>query len=212
MKKATCVAVLALTFILTGAGAHAGDSSWKIDTIGFDVQYGRDSADELQGDHSLNIVERLSFRVESDSLVSALLNESWDKWTVGAELQYSSHKANERPDHEQDTGFHETGINLTLKRHLLNRIFYVGCLAGLSCVSSFPEFENRSWNHHDLQSDIGRSHYLYTVGALAGKDWQVLKSAWSVRTELRLTHTSDPFRSDRGKNFAAGVLGASYRF
>jgi hypothetical protein len=212
MKKAACIVAALLLIAFTTGSVQAKDMPCKIDTIGFDVQYGRDSADELQGDHSLNIVERISVRAESDSLITALLNDSWDKWTIGAEIHYSSHKANERPDHEQDTGFHETGVNLTLKRHLLNKIFYIGCLAGLSYVSNFPEFENRSWNDNDLRSNIGRSHYLYTLGVLTGKDWQVLKSAWSVRTEVRLTHTSDPFRSDRGKNFAAGVLGATYRF
>lgn len=100
MKKVTCFAVVVLSCILTGVSAQAKESTWKIDSIGFDLQYGRDSADELQGDHSLNIVERVSLRVESDSLVPALLNESWDKWTIGSELHYSSHKANEWPDHE----------------------------------------------------------------------------------------------------------------
>lgn len=89
-------------------------------------------------------------------------------------------------------------------------MLYVGGLAGLSYVSNFPEFEDRSWNESHRHSDIGRSHYLYTAGTLVGKDWQLFKSARAIRTEGRLTHTSDPFRSDVGKNFASGVLGVTY--
>jgi len=212
MEKWVATGMVLLGIIVFADTAAANERTWKIDSIGLDLQYGRDSAEDLQPRHSLNIVERISVRAESDSLMPYLLDESWDKWTAGAELHYSSHKANERPDNGQDTGFHEIGVNGVLKRHFFDKMFYIGGLAGLSYVHDMPRFENRPWKSDDRRSNIGRSHCLYTVGALAGRDWQVLQTAWSVRTELRLTHSSDPFHADHGKNFAAGVLGATYRY
>ncbi len=213
MKKWFRMAVVCSSILLAAATARAADKPWSFEKIGVDFSYGRDSwlPDSLQGDHSDNIVKRISLRAESDSLVAHLLNDSWNQWTLGGELHYSAHKANEQPDHDQDTGFHETGCNLVLKRNLFDRMLYVGVLAGLSYVSSFPKFENRDWSREHRYSDIGRSHCLYTVGALVGKDWQLFKSAWSLRTEGRFAHTADPFWSSYdGKNFASYVVGLTY--
>lgn len=214
MKKLTYVVALALTLAISlGTIAQAEEKTWKIDSLGFDYQEGGDVMlpDYWQGDHATNLVKRYSLRAESDSLAPYLLNDSWDKWTLGLEGHYSAHKANEKPDQGQDTGFKEMGFNVTVKRHLFNRSFYVGFIAGLSYVHEFPQFENRNWKHGDMNSNIGRSHCLGTWGPMVGKDWHVYK-AWSMRTELRGTHTSDPFGSDSGKNFVAGTIGVTYRF
>jgi hypothetical protein len=186
---------------------------WRIDSIGIDWQYGKDSMmpEDWQCDHCTNEVDRYSIRVESDSVIPYVLNDSWKKWTVGTELHYSDHKADEKPDYGQDTGFKEIGFNAILKRHIFNRLLYIGFIAGLSYVDNFPEFENKDWNHCDRYSCTGRSHWLGSYGAVAGKDWPMYK-AWSLRTELRATHTSDPFRSYSGINFIAAVVGVTYRF
>lgn len=214
MRRLTYVVVLAIALTIgIRTMVQAGEENWKIDSIGIDYQEGGDILlpEEWQGDHCTNLVKRYSLRVESDSLVPYLLNNSWDKWTLGLEGHYSAHKANEKPDYGQDAGFKEIGFNVTIKRHLFNKLFYVGFRAGLSYVDEFPEFENRDWKHGDMNSNIGHSHYLGTWGPMVGKDWHVNK-AWSVRTELRGTHTSDPFEPDSGKNFLAGTLGVTYRF
>jgi len=214
MKKHGSMAVALVVLLLAVTTAGADDKPWQFEKIGADFTYGRDAwlPDSLQGDHSDNIVERISLRAESDSLVPHMLSDSWSQWTVGAEVHYSAHKANEHPDHDQDTGFHETGCNLILKRNLFDRALYLGVLAGLSYVSNFPKFEDRDWSREHRYSDIGRSHCLYTVGVLLGRDWQLFKSAWSLRTEGRLVHTADPFWwSYDGKNFASYVVGLTYR-
>lgn len=222
MKKLSTIAIAVVALLLSGATAGAADS-WKIEKIGIDYTWGQDSwlPDTLQGDHSDNVVRRISLRAESASLIPYLLDDSWSEWTLGGELQYSAHKANEEPSHgpearkyDQDTGFHEIGFNLFVKRNLFNKMFYLGALAGLGYVDSFPKFENRdNWSKENQRSDIGRSHCLYTVGALAGKDWQLFKSAWALRTEGRFIHTADPFNwSYDGKYFAEYVVGLTYSY
>jgi len=219
--------VVALLFVLVGlmSVAQAEESrsvasivpvkklDWKIDSLGLDYQHGEDVMlpEDWQGDHCTNKVLRFSVRAESDSVIPYYLNGGWDKWTLGVELHYSDQKANEKPDHGQDAGFKEMGFNVTVKRHLFDRKFYVGFIAGLSYVHEFPKFENRDWKHGDMNSNIAHSHCLGTWGPIVGKDWHVYKS-WSLRTELRGTHTSDPFGSDSGKNFLGGVIGVTYRF
>jgi hypothetical protein len=178
-----------------------------IDSVGFDWQYGRDYMlpDSWKGEHCLNKVNRWSVRAESRSL---LLPE---KWGIQLELLYSAHKADEHPDHGQDTGFKELGINLAVKRYFFDDMFYVGWLAGLSYVGEFPNFENRDWPDRSLESNLGRSHYLGTWGPMVGKDWHIYK-AWSFKTEMRFTHTSDPFNTDMGKNFLGATVGFTYNF
>ena len=213
-KFAYAVMVLLITLTVgLMAVVQAGEKNWKIDSIGVDYQHGEDSMlpEEWQGDHCTNLVVRYSVRIESDSLIPYLLNDGWNKWTIGIEGHYSDSKANEKPDYGQDAGFKEMGFNVTVKRHLFNKLFYVGFLAGLSYVDEFPEFEDRRWKHGDLNSNIAHSHCLGTWGPMVGKDWHVY-DAWSVRTELRGTHTSDPFGSDSGKNFLAGTIGVTYKF
>jgi len=46
---------------------------------------------------------------------------------------------------------------------------------------------------------------------MVGKDWRLYKGL-SLRTELRLWHTSDPLQGDHGKNFGQFTLGATYAF
>jgi hypothetical protein len=214
MKKVSIIVTVVLALAFIAPSAQAEEKTWKIEKVGVDFHYGRDiwMPDTFRGDHSDNIVQRIAVRAESDSLMPYLINDCWNKWTIGGELHYSAHKANERPDQEQDTGFHEFGFNLVVKRNLFDRMLYLGGLAGMSYISSFPRFEDRSWNESHRNSDIGRSHYLYTVGGLLGKDWQLFHTPWSIRTEARVLHTSDPFRNDGGKNFAEGVVGVGYSF
>lgn len=209
--------VLAAIVMLISMNVYAGESAatisckkplWGfIDSVGFDWQYGQDYMlpDDWKGEHCLNRVNRWSVRAESRNL---LLPE---KWGIQLELLYSAHKADEVPDRAQDTGFKEWGINLAVKRYFFDDMFYVGCLAGLSYVDEFPNFENRDWSDRSIEADVGRSHCLGSWGLMAGRDWHIYK-AWSLKTEMRLTHTSDPFNTDKGKNFLAGAVGFSYNF
>jgi len=210
MKK--LFVVLVSLCLLVPAVVNAGET-WKIDSIGFDYQHAEDVLlpEELQGDHCTNLVIRWSVRVESDSMIAYYLNDDWNKWTIGMEFHYSDQKANEKPDYGQDAGFKEIGFNITFKRHLFDRKFYIGVLAGLSYVEQFPAFENRDWKHGDMNSNIAHSNPLGSWGCMIGKDWKIYKT-WSLRTEFRATHTSSVFGSDSGKNLLAGVLGVTKRF
>ena len=146
-------------------------------------------------------MNRFSARVETNNIFP-----SWHKWFIGGEFQYSMHKADERPEGAyglgHDAGFREYSFNLTLKRQMFDDLFYLGVLAGVSY------WYERDHGMHDL----GGSHWLGTWGGMIGRDWNIYK-AWSVRSEFRMTHTSDPFRNDdKGKNYLSGVIGLSYRF
>jgi len=221
MKKLSCVSmtlcIMVMAIVLFGMVAHAEESAatlnckkplWGfIDSVGADYQYGMDYMlpDSLRGEHCFNTVVRWSVRAESRSLLFS------EKWGLQLELFYADHKADEYPDYGQDTGFKEIGVNLALIRHFFDDMFYVGWLAGLAYVDEFPNFEDRDWPDRSLESNVGRSHCLGTWGPMVGRNWHIYK-AWSLKTEMRLTHTSDPFRTDMGKNFLAGVVGFSYNF
>lgn len=179
-----------------------------IDNIGIDYQFATDSflPQTFQGRHCINKVECLSIRAESRNLIFS------DKWGLQGEFHWSAHKADERPDHGQDTGFNTIGFNAILKRYLFDDLFYAGVLIGGAYVHDFPNFENREhWSKDSQQANIGRSHCLASLGILVGKDWRLYK-AWSVRTEARFSHSSDPFRQDRGKEFLGVVVGLTYNF
>jgi hypothetical protein len=207
MKKLIGIIVLAIVLV---SGVCYADSKplGFIDNIGIDLEWGKDFMlpDTLRGDHVLNSVKRISARAESRNLIFS------DKWGLQFEFKYSAHKGDEQPDHGQDAGWKELGFNLALIRHFYDDLFYVGWLAGLSYVDEFPNFENRDWPDRSLESNVGRSHCLGTWGPMVGKNWKFGETHWSLKTEMRFTHTSDPFRTDMGKNFISGTLGVSYVF
>jgi len=199
MKKVLFSMMLALFLTSFMASAYASDKP-LIDKAGVIWQYGKGS-----NSHSTNTVNRFTGWIENRSLLP-------DPWAVQAEGHYSMHKFDEYPDFGQDTHFREYGINLVVKRYFLKDIFYLGILGGLSYVHDFPQFEDRSdWSQDSQAGNIGRSHCLGTFGAMAGRDWHIYK-AWSLRTEFRYTHTSDPFSPDAGKNYWTGGLGLGLTF
>jgi len=209
MKK--LIGVIALLAIVFSSGfcyATEGPLFGFIDNVGVDFEYGKDYMlpDSLRGDHALNTVKRYSLRAESRNLIFS------DKWGVQFEFKYSAHKGDEVPDHGQDAGWKELGFNLALIRHFYNDLFYIGFLAGLSYVDDLPEFERRDWPDRCLESNVGRSHYLGTWGPMVGRNWGFGDTPWSLKTEMRFTHTSDPFRTDMGKNFISAIMGFSYNF
>ena len=185
----------------SSAAKVASDKTRSI--IGYDWMYGKDAwiPDDWASPSCENTVNRFSIRYETNKFFP-----SWDKWFIGGEFHYSMHKADEAPggsyydEHPgHDAGFREYSFNLTIKRLMFDDLFYVGWVMGLSY------WYERDHGMHNL----GNSHCLGSWGPTLGKDWHIYK-AWSIRTELRLTHTSDPFRSDRGKNYGTGVIGISY--
>lgn len=216
--KRLCYIMVLLSIVFTTNFAMAEIKTEKdsrllgfIDNVGVDWQYGKDKVlpDTARGDHCYNTVNRISVRAETRG--------PWffsDKWGLQGELQYSAHKADELPDHGQDTGFKEVGFNLALKYFFFNDLFYAGFFGGLSCPLDFPEFEHRDyWADRDIESNLGRSGILGSWGPMIGRDWRVKNSPWSLKTEMRFTHTSDPLtHNDRGKNYASMVLGLTYHW
>ena len=180
-----------------------------IDSVWFEYEISEDFflPDQMRGEHALNRVNRYGIGAESRSLLIPS-----EKWAILCSLQYSAHKANEQPDYGQDTGFKEWGILFGIKRYLWERA-YVGLHAGLSYVDEFPNFENRDWPDRSLESNVGRSHTLGSWGASVGYNWRIPKiQNWSVMTEARITHTSDPWSTDMGKNLAGLGLKLVYNF
>jgi len=172
-----------------------------IDSMGVDWQYGIGT-----NSHSTNVVNRFSVWAENRTILP-------DPWALQAEIHRSDHKLNERPDHGQDTGFKEFGFNVSLKRYFFNDAFHVGVLGGFSYVPGFPFSENRKhWQINGQIGNIGRSHCLGTFGALVGFGVSIY-GHWSLKTEVRYTHTSDPFtKIDTGLNYLSGSLGVVYKF
>jgi hypothetical protein len=169
--------------------------------VGIDWMYGEDSVvpNTWQSSSCENTVNRFSGRIETNELFP-----TWNKWFFGAELQYSTHKSyNIRKDIGEINKFREHGLNVTIKRQMFDT-FYLGWIMGISY------WHSRDNGVHNL----GDSHWLGTWGPMIGKDWKLpyVSDAWSLRTEIRLTHTSDPFESDSGKNYGTGVVGISYNF
>lgn len=203
--KRLCYVLVLLTMLL-GNSVYAEEKSkplWGfIDNVGFDLAYAKDEwfpTDFVKSDRCTNVVKRLSIRAETSKIIP------WEKWRVGAEVGYSAHKADELPGGRyhigHDAGFKEWNWNIIVKRDMFNNLFYLGGVAGVSY-----------WSDRDNgMQNLGDSHWLGTWGALIGKDWNIYK-AWSLRTEVRATHTSDPFRSDMGKNYFGWNFGFTRHF
>lgn len=165
--------------------------------VGIDLQAGTDVI--LPGNYAsdswVNSVKRLSIRYETNDFL-------WDSLWLGVEGVYSTHKADSKTVPGFDTGFTDYGVNFTAKYQLFDDLFYVGVLGGFSY-----------WPTRDHGGHFGNSHWLGTFGALAGKDWNIFETPWSIRTELRFTHTSDPWGPDPDDmELISGVIGVSYKF
>ena len=198
--KRLCYVIVLLTMLL-GTSVYAKDKSEPllgfIDSIWIEYEHSEDYflPKDWRGDHATNVVHRYGIGAESRSLLI-----SAEDWAIFAKLQYSAHKANEYPDYGQDTGFKELGALVGVKKYFLKR-FYVGVYAGMAYIDEFPNFENRDWPDRCIESNVGRSHFFGSWGGLAGFKFRVPKTNnWSFASEARITHSSDPFRTDKGKN------------
>ena len=198
MKRLCYVLAICVMFCFVGSTVYAETK------IGADWFYGKDAyvLDDWQSPSCANTVNRLSFRYETNELFPSLEN-----LFIGGEFRYSRYKADELPggcyysEHPgHDAGFIDHGLNLTFRYEIAD-VFYVGWFMGMSY------WLDRDHGMHNL----GGSHWLGTWGPMIGKDWKIYKS-WSVRTELRISHMSDPWESDRGKNHGEIGIGITYTF
>ena len=166
--------------------------------IGFDLQAGTDviCPGNYASDKWVNTVERMSLRYELNTLLP------YENLWIGIEGVYSRHKAHSKTVPGFDTGFVDYGVNFTAKYQFFDDLFYVGILGGFSY-----------WFNRDHGGHFGSSHYLGTFGAMTGKDWKVFDTPWSIRTEIRFTHTSDPFGPDPDDmELISAVVGVTYTF
>ena len=166
--------------------------------VGFDIQAGTDviCPGNYASDTWVNTVSRASIRYELNTLLP------YENLWLGVEGVYSRHKAHSKVIPGFDTGFVDLGVNFTAKYQLFDDLFYVGVLGGFSY-----------WANRDHGGHFGSSHYLGTFGAMVGKDWNIFDTAWSVRTEIRFTHTSDPLGPDPDDmELLSGIVGVSYNF
>lgn len=161
-----------------------------IASVGIDYHEGHDHClpSEWQNPDCYNGVQRVAVRMD---LVK-------DGRVAGFEFHYSDHKSDARPDDGHDSGCKEIGFNIVPKWYY--RGFYGGLIVGLAGLpGKVPE-----WT-------FGGSRLLGTFGGVIGRDWW-LSPKWAIRTEVRVTHTSDPLRGDRGKNLGGWVTGLTYRW
>ena len=196
--------LMKVLIMLLGVLLFTGYANAEI--VGIDYHYGNDYSipNNFTSEHADNEVDRISVRYETDKF--------WTNYRMQYELAYSDHKANEVPDLGQDTGFKEINALVAIKRHFQTLAdIYAGVFLGLGYIPELPRFEGRDWKDGDLRSNIGQSHLLGSFGVLVGKDWKLYNNV-SLRTEGRITHLSDPIRTDTGKNLMSGVLGLSYEF
>lgn len=170
MKKLFSVTVLVMVLSLFTAGnLFASPNSanpWLgvVDSISFVYNHGEDYMfpDSLRGEHALNNVNRYGFAGEMRG----------EKWGLELRLLYSAHKADEVPDHGQDTGFKVWEGMLGVNRYFLPGPFEfsIGVFAGLGYIDEFPRFENRDWPDRSLESNIGQSHVVGRWGLKIQKD------------------------------------------
>jgi hypothetical protein len=202
--KRLCYVLVVFTMLL-GTSVFAKEKSkseplWGfIDSVWIEYEQSYDCflPRDWQGEHATNVVNRYGIGAESRSL--------WipaEDWAIFGKLQYSDHKANEYPDHGQDSGFKELGAQLGIKKYFFKRL-YVGLYTGMAYIDEFPNFENRDWSDRCLESNVGRSHFFGSLGGLIGLKFRIPKTNnWSLASEARFTHSSDPIRTDEGKNLA----------
>ena len=122
------------------------------------------------------------------------------RWKFEGEVHGSFHSAY-GPD--RNANANEFGINLVFKREFpskLSIVPYVGFMAGTS----------RLFDTYD-KPQFGDSGWLGTFGPLLGVNI-LIDDDWYVRTEYRLTHSSDPFNSDVGRNLDNISIGLVYLF
>ena len=198
--------VLVLFTMLLGTSVYATEKSDPllgfIDTIEFDWGYYKDAffpGDLFQSDDCTNTVNRFSIRAETSKILP------WEKWRVGFEVGYSMHKADEKDTGKfglgHDAGFREYSANFLATREIWKEL-YLGIMFGLS-----------GWYQRDIRMhNLGDSHLLGTWGGVAGWKHRFGVSPWGVRGEVRATHTSDPCRSDMGKNYLGWNFGVVYHF
>lgn len=194
MKRRAIVFLTAAVLVLLSAVAKADDISPRwIDEIGLTVSHGTDN-DWVNPSESFDLsVKRLTF------FGGKYLGEGM-RWKLEGELQASSHSAN---GVFRSIDANEIGTNLIIKREFpstLPFVPYIGFMAGLSWLRDA-----------DDQPKFGDSGWLGKFGPLVGADI-ALDDGWYLRMEYRLTHTSDPWRSDVGRNFDEFIVGVTYVF
>lgn len=164
--------------------------------VGFDFQTGTDGilSEGWQSKSWYNSVDRASIRYELNTLLP------YETLWIGAEALYSRHRGHSRRIPGHDACFIDYGLNLTVRYQPFESWPYIGALAGASY-----------WTNRDLDvGDLGNSHLLGSWGAMIGKDWGIFDTSWSIRTEIRATHTSSG--EGFGKNYGSAVVGVSYQF
>jgi len=195
MKRGTLVGITVSAIVLmsfTLAPAEGVDKPW-LDEAGMFTSYASESS-WLNPDDTYNLSAK---RV---TMFGTKYVDEGRRWKFEGEVHGSFHSAH-GPD--RNTNVDEFGINLVFKREFPSRLSivpYVGFMAGTSRlldVNNQPQFGDSGW--------LGTLGPLLGVNILVGDDWY-------VRTEYRLTHSSDPFNSDVGRNLDNFSVGIVYLF
>lgn len=166
-----------------------------IDSVGFDVQYSSTLP---------NVVESKSHKHRATRYIARAGKRLSEHWELDGEFHYSYCSSSPRRSSEQRYRAKETGVNLAIHYNLGNRSWiadpYVGWMAGLSWLV----------NKRD-QPNWAESGCLGSWGPMIGLSIPVSPRT-DLRIEGRISHTSDPFGGDSGRNLRGIAVGLSYYF
>jgi hypothetical protein len=166
-----------------------------IDSGGFDFLYGS----ELP-----HIVESSSHTHRVARYIARAGKQLSKHWELEGEGYFSQHVSNPKIPGETRYRARESGVNLVVHYQFGNRTWvadpYIGWCAGLSWL--IDEENQPNW---------AESGCLGTWGPMAGISIPITIHN-DVRAEFRITHSSDPFGSDSGRNFRCISVGFTHYF
>jgi len=123
---------------------------------------------------------------------------------LDGELVFSQHRSTPKISNEISYRARELGVNIVGKYQLGNRTWlfnpYIGWLFGMAWLIDRKD-----------QPNWAESGTLGTWGPVIGINIPINPKT-DIKAEYRITHTSDPFGGDSGRNFEGVVLGMTYHF
>jgi opacity protein-like surface antigen len=192
-RRITVLAVMAIVALsFTIANAEGIDKPW-LDEVGMFVSFADESS-------RLNPDDKHDLYAKRLTLFGTKYAGDGRRWKFEGEVHGSFHSASGADGYTQANEF---GVNLVFKREFPSKLAivpYIGFMAG---TSRLLDTNN--------QPQFGDSGWLGTFGPLVGVNI-LLDDDWYVRTEYRLTHSSDPFNSDVGRNLNNVNIGLVYVF
>jgi hypothetical protein len=186
--------IILIAYLVASSNTICYANNLSPEFISIDYQYDR---------YIPNIVESSSYNHRAKRIAMNLGKNFKKHLRFETEIVSSIYRSTPKRNNEKSYITNDLGVNVVGIYHTGNRTWlfdpYLGFMAGLSYLK-----------HHGDQPNWGNSGVLGTWGAVLGMTITVKNV--DVKTELRFTHTSDPFDCDSGRNFEGIVIGIVYYF